>query len=379
MSYTYKIISDIETFDQYKNTWNELLKTARANNPFLTFCWIRFWTSSFAGHSDIRIYLFFNDKEKLIAALPLIYHRERQKILNYNILSYTANSHSFRSDLLIDRDYAKAALFEYIFAAIRDNETFDFIKIREFWVAGNENFEMLMLAAEKHGIFYSLEELKQPPCLQISEDWDQYYKNRRGHFRRNLNRRMRKAEKETGTISHKIFNSAEHNLEDWVYEGFKLESKGWKGKEGSAVLMKKGVDEFYLKIARHFNEQGQFYSSAVFLGETMVAYNFSLIFDNVFYLLKVAYDEGYSRYSPGQIMIYYILQDVFEKGLKEFDFLGPSMPWKMEWAGTTREHYTLYLYNNTVKAKALYFNNTVLLPLLRKIKVLRILKDKISK
>lgn len=378
MKYTYKIISDIKTFDQYKSAWNELHKNAQANNPFLTFCWIRFWTSSFAGDSAIRIYLFFDDKEKLAAALPLIYQRERQKILNYRTLSFTANSHSFRSDLLVKKEYAEETLFDYVFTAILDNESFDYLKIREFFIGGDDNFEMLKNSASKHGISFSLEELKQPPYMQIGNDWEKYYKDRKGHFRRNLNRRMRKAEKETGALTYKMFNSEDNNLDDWVYDGFKLESKGWKGEQGSAVLKKTGVDEFYLNIARHFDKQGQFYSSAIFFGETMVAFNFSLIFEGVFYLLKVAYDEDYSRYSPGHIMIYYILQDVFEKGLKEFDFLGPSMSWKLEWAGKSRDHYTLYLYNKTLKSKILHFNHSVLLPMLRKNKMLRRLKDKIS-
>ena len=309
----------------------------------------------------------------MAAIFPVYSHSEKQFGLNFKGFSFTANSHSFRTQLPVIPRFKKEIVSSWL-DTIFEEELFDYLKFKEFLF----DQELLDLFREKK-VKFSLEEEKHPPYIDLTGNWEQYFNGLRGHFRRNLRRRLRNAEKEFGRVEYREFDGNEEQLEAFVLQGLELEASGWKGKQGSAILNNAQVKQFYFEMARSFFQKGQLHLGAVYFGERMVAFNFSIIYDNIFYLLKVAYDETVAKFSPGQIMVYFLLQKLFEQKVKRFDFLGPSMPWKLEWTNSFNQHFTLYVYGNTARAQFLYSLNKKLLPALRKVKVLKNIKEKLIK
>ena len=70
------------------------------------------------------------------------------------------------------------------------------------------------------------------------------------------------------------------------------------------------------------------------------------------------------------------LQNIFEMKMGEYDFIGPKMDFKMRWTDSLREHWTIYVYGNTLRGKLLQLINIQILPVLRKSKLLRKLKSR---
>ncbi len=352
------------------HTWQDVLFHSHSINPFLDYHWISNWLQHFARGNPLNIYLAQNEANETLGIFPLIAAKDVLLGVKSNILSFPANSHSFRTDLLTRQDQ-RAELFTAWFNHVKATQKFDYLKFKEF-LYDPKFFAVL----KERGIPFTLEEKKQPPYLNIKENWETYFKARRGHFRRNLRRRIRNAQKEFGAVTYRVFNGSNSELEGWISAGLTLEASGWKGKKGSAILNSEEVKKFYLDVAQNFNARKMLHLGAVYFGERMVAFNFSLIYRDVFYLLKIAYDENVPRYSPGQIMMFHLLQWVFGQGLQSFDFLGPSMPWKLEWTEDFHEHYTLLFYGPTFKGRYLYFINSKIVPLLRKNRWMHKFKEK---
>ncbi len=72
-----------------------------------------------------------------------------------------------------------------------------------------------------------------------------------------------------------------------------------------------------------------------------------------YFLLKPGYDESLRECSPGQLLMEEVVGACIDKGLHEFDFLGPDMVWKRDWTDKARRHTWLYVFNDSALGRAL--------------------------
>jgi CelD/BcsL family acetyltransferase involved in cellulose biosynthesis len=66
---------------------------------------------------------------------------------------------------------------------------------------------------------------------------------------------------------------------------------------------------------------------------------------------KVAFNEDFHEFAPGQLLIWAVLEDLLARGFTEFDFLGDSKPWKEEWTDQVRVHHRAHIFNTTVMGR----------------------------
>jgi CelD/BcsL family acetyltransferase involved in cellulose biosynthesis len=84
-----------------------------------------------------------------------------------------------------------------------------------------------------------------------------------------------------------------------------------------------------------------------------IAFQYGLLVDRRYYLLKPAYAEDLAECSPGQLLMEEVLKDCIARELEEFDFLGPDMPWKRDWTPQTRTHNWLYVFRDHALGRTL--------------------------
>jgi hypothetical protein len=62
-----------------------------------------------------------------------------------------------------------------------------------------------------------------------------------------------------------------------------------------------------------------------------------------------------------------LLQDLFARDdVREYDFLGESADWKLQWTKLSRPHYWLFVFSNTFKGRLLHFIKSQLVPFLKR-------------
>jgi hypothetical protein len=100
-----------------------------------------------------------------------------------------------------------------------------------------------------------------------------------------------------------------------------------------------------------------------------------LLYGNKLYYLKLGYDPAYARYSPGVLLHQEILTELFQEGVSELDFLGPSMEWKRDWANESYPHVWFYLFPKGIISGMIYLLKFRLAPFLTRFRPIQQLRE----
>ncbi|AEI66682.1 hypothetical protein LILAB_23935 [Corallococcus macrosporus] len=131
------------------------------------------------------------------------------------------------------------------------------------------------------------------------------------------------------------------------------ECSGWKGARGTAMAQDARTRGFYTELARDAAYRQRLALYFLRLDGRPVAFHFGLEYGGRYFLLKPGYDEGLRECSPGQLLVDEVIGSCIDRGLREFDFLGPDMVWKRDWTNEVRRHTWLYVFNDSPFGRAL--------------------------
>lgn len=317
--------------------WIALCRDGDSDLPFYRPEWIGSYLRAFAPRSRLLIAA-AHKGERLTGLLPLVEDRLPFRAAGLRRLRSAANTHSCRFDLVRapGREGDEAA--RAIWALLRDRAGWDLIELN--YVPAGAALEGLLAAAAGDGFLISREPLYTSPYISLAGVTDPAAVPESAHFRQNQRRRVRKAQEGHG-IRLRCIDRAEPAALDAFYE---LEHAGWKGRDGSAISCRRETRQFYDEIARAAAANGALALYLLDIGEHTVAAFFALRQNGRFYALKIAYDEGYSFYAPGHLLVEFVLRDILGNGVAEFDFLGPEMEWKAKWTHTGREHSRYFIF-----------------------------------
>ena len=106
-----------------------------------------------------------------------------------------------------------------------------------------------------------------------------------------------------------------------------------------------------------------------------IAFDYSLLYGNRLYVLKVGYDPRFAACSPYNSLCYMKLRDAHARGLEEYDFLGSNDAWKLDWARQTRPHYWLFVFPGSAAGRLLYDAKFRFFPALNRSPFYRALRD----
>jgi hypothetical protein len=119
---------------------------------------------------------------------------------------------------------------------------------------------------------------------------------RRADLRRT---RRRLEERLGGEVS---FESREAD-DETVARFLELESRGWKGEEGTALASERSHAEFFADMCRRFGRDGRMEIVAMFCAGRVVAMATMLRAGDCRYAFKIAFDEEFRKQAPGAQLI----------------------------------------------------------------------------
>lgn len=187
--------------------------------------------------------------------------------------------------------------------------------------------------------------LERSPYVPVEGDWESYRATRDRKGMKELRRRRRRLEEE-GKLSFEL-NDGSERLDELLAEGFEVEASGWKGEHGTAIVSRPETRRFYTDVARWAAARGWLRLGFLRLDGRPVAFELNLQTPRRYYVLKGGYDEAFSRYGPGMLIIEDILRHVFEAGLESYEFLGSDEPFKLEWTDLRRDRLLLQAFAPT--------------------------------
>jgi len=200
-----------------------------------------------------------------------------------------------------------------------------------------ENVALLAYRAALLGGRYRIltRHLEHSPYIDLSVGWEPYLSSLAPKVLGEIRRRRRRLA-EQGEVSLDVTDGSA-DLDELLMEGFRVEAAGWKGERGSAILSRAATSTFYSKVAEWAAKRGWLRLAFLRLDARPFAFDFSIEYGGVHYLLKTGYDPAFSRFAPGMLLRLEMIQRAFTIGLSRYDFLGADESWKLQWASSVRE------------------------------------------
>lgn len=325
-------------FMPLQDAWNALVCGTR-DEPFYRHEWFRIWLDNFAPDAKLRVLVARDAVGRLVAALPLIEQRSLMTGAPVRCLSSAANDHTPRFDMLAeDPEEAAAAFLNHL----RRDNSWDLLHLTSVPPDGNawRLHERAAGAGHPTGTWAG----ENSPYFSLPATHEEMQKQLDTKFKANLRRRHKKLA-EKGQVT---FDRVDGGLElpYRLEEGFAVEKSGWKGREGTAMAQDTHVAGFYSELARFAAQNGSLALYYLRVDGKPVAFQYGLAYGSTYYLLKPGYDESVKECSPGQLLMDEVVKSCIGDGLSEFDFLGPDMSWKRDWANMSRQHTRLFVFRD---------------------------------
>jgi len=306
--------------------------------------WVAAYTDHFARKAELQV---FEAKTAtgLIGALPLI--RERAKLCGVPVRRLRPACSLVspdRTDIACVPGTETAAAGA-IWSAIKAQSNWDVIELVDLpdWGPGAHLVEL----AAGEGYHTGSRLSRRTPYLLLDKPID-VIGDTNTEFRARVRQRLRKV-RALGKLELRRYETIDSDA--WL-QFLQMEDSGWKGSGGTSILSTPAETAYFSQIARCAEVEGNLAIYSLELDGRPIAMHFGVHIGDYYSVPKAAYDESMREYGPGHLLIWFLLQDLQERGTREFDFLGNAMDWKTRWTKQMHIHNRVHIFNHTAAGLA---------------------------
>jgi CelD/BcsL family acetyltransferase involved in cellulose biosynthesis len=284
-----------------QSSWAQLAETAVAPNPFAEPGFVlpaaRAW-----GVDDLEL-LVVRDGTDWRAALPVRRVRSWRGVPGRALAAWR-HSYCYLGTPLVRGTAVEATLATLVEGGLGVGGSFALD-----WIdADGPLAEPLMAALTSRSRMVVLEEFERA-ALYRREENDGLEPVLSARHRREYRRKYKQLERAAGPLT---LLDESHDPE--AFERFlELERSGWKGEVGTAMACRAGHGEFFTEMAEAFAGSGRFRMLSLVAGDRPLAMRNELLAGDTTFTFKIAFDEEFSRYSPG-IQLEILALDRFPDG-----------------------------------------------------------------
>ena len=334
------LVNEFEELDVFQRDWDCLLEICEGSIPLQSFGWTRAFLKQYSteGKNNWVCFLAYKNDE-LIAVYPLVYQKSKRLPglhLQWFHPPYDA-FHTVRIDGLILPGH------EYILELIVDKirrvlKIFPIIQISKI---PEHSASYRSVTCFKSNLHHFIKPAGNEELIEANTSLEDYLLGLNGKFRSEMRRIVRRLE-ERYRISY-IFGCND-NHERCLAEFIKLEDSGWKGKNNTS-LNKRGKDlDLFKKGTGYLHDKGWIEWNFLKADNKIIAAQMHIKKQGVSFLWKTAYNESYSDYSPGNVLLFkYIQNAIQEKLYKEINFLD-ERKWFERWNVKKRKLFNVIIF-----------------------------------
>jgi CelD/BcsL family acetyltransferase involved in cellulose biosynthesis len=347
-----------ELVEQIADGWRRLCDESGDEEVFYRPEWALAYLQAFEPRAEVVIISAWAG-ERLRGILPLVRRRTVMSGLPVVQLKVPTNVHSLRASLTVCLGEEGAAVLNELWQALKNLPRWEVLDVAN--VVEGSALDRLVALAQADGYRTARKRTSQTLYLPIdpsagastpekSGAQPPWLAGTRPKFRSHLRRAKRQLE-EQGTLQVKNYSVADPEALENFYA---LEASGWKGAEGTAIKCHPATRQFYDAIAQAAARDGYLSLDFLELNGRPIAAHFGFNLRGRYFLAKAGYDEGFRRYGPGQLLVNEILNQTRERGLREFDFVGPATWDESRWASARRTNYGVFIFRKSLSGALLY-------------------------
>jgi CelD/BcsL family acetyltransferase involved in cellulose biosynthesis len=193
-------------------------------------------------------------------------------------------------------------------------------------------------AAEGAGLSVEVADDQNPvaPCLELPGSAEAYLAGLPSKLRHEIRRKARRLASEAA--GYEVESSRPETIREDL-DHFVAMHRASEGPKG--VFMQPGMEIFFRRLAEAFILDGVFHLAFVRVGEERPAGTIGFRLDGVYYLYNSAFDDGWSRLSPGMVLVGDLIRQAADAGFRLFDLLKGDYAYKYRFGARPRRVHRL--------------------------------------
>lgn len=309
-----RILNSFSNIDQAR--WNNLLEQSETNVPFIRYGYLDSWWTFKGGgewpeNSELVLIAGFSD-DQLVGIAPLFIPAgtDSKKLLflgsieisDYlDLICLPEHKEEFTQDLL-----------DLITEELKDINRIELINIPE----NSATISLIQEYSKKAGWDISVEKAYHTPAIKLAADWDTYLSGIDKKQRHEIRRKMRRAEESLDSIHWYIVEKQE-KLDSEIKAFFSLMEMDADKKKFLTPQMRDQMTE----IIHWAFEEGILQLSFLQIGQSKAAVYLCFDYGGHLLVYNSGFDYQFSEYSPGWVLLSYLIQHAIKTGKSSFDFM----------------------------------------------------------
>jgi CelD/BcsL family acetyltransferase involved in cellulose biosynthesis len=318
---------------ELKEDWNQLLAKSINDVPFLRFEYLADWWQTRGGgewpvESELAI-LTAHEGSELVGIAPF-FVTELEGVKKLMLLGSVEISDFL--DLIVSAEHERAFI-DGLMSTISDQfipqgiHTVDLDNLLE----DSPTVQQLSEAGKSAGFEVNKVILQQAPCITLPGDWDQYLESIDKKQRHEIRRKMRRAAESDAKVEV-YYTSDSTKVEEDTQAFLDLMAQD---PEKAAFLTTAMREQFKLSISQAFANGWLQLAFLKVNGENAAAY-LNLDYQNRIWVYNSGLDRRFMEYSPGWVLLGYLLQWANENKRSAFDFLRGNEDYKYKFGAVDR-------------------------------------------
>lgn len=170
-----------------------------------------------------------------------------------------------------------------------------------------------------------------------TEYWAACSQNTRQNVRKSTNKL-----KAMGRVEYALLTDVSQ-VDKMLSEIMLVEQHSWKHGAGTAISRHPEQESFYRAYFPRASERGVLMVALMYLDGVPVAHHFGILRNGVFSCLKHSFDHSLERASPAYALMAFLIDQLIQRGVRAFDFMGRSESFKLRWSHDVREYRQINL------------------------------------
>lgn len=336
--YETELIRTVEGFRALQTEWERLYEQTSCYNPMLSFEWAAACQAHLCPELPLCIVTARVEGE-LVAVAPLRIDR----IMGFRVLRFLGKGQSPYIGFLVSPDHPEAE-GELLEALGRSSGAWDMLWLQQL----HEEFTKLHQRPIPASLRGEVGDVpwKGSSYVMVEGDWDALCAEGPNWLKR-VWRKVRKFEREGGTIERYIGDEATAYEDDRVY----VEERSWKADYGQPAELRRRVGNLYREAFTTLGKRGEIELWIARLNGEPVACAVNLLTPDRLWLCRSAYQEKFSKLGAGAVLDILAIEKSWQEGRREYDYLSGAEEYKDERTNAVRPLKQLILYPPTLRGR----------------------------
>lgn len=324
-------VTTVDRFEALRPEWSALFERCPGATPFQSPEWLLPWWRSFGRG---RLWVLALRREGGLAGLaPFFIGALSEGGPRHVWLIGTGISDTL--DLLLDPGFepiGAARVLDHLLLQQKEWDLCDFQELR----AGSP----LLTAASISRLSQEIVPQGASPCLPLPRTEAAFQRMLSPEHRRKLRRARRRLEA-AGRFSFE--RADEGTLPEFLDALFRLHERRWGKRQGAGVLADPTLRTFHREAAAGFLKRDALRLYVLQLNGIPIASLYAFQKGGGLSCYLTGFDPEKMPYSPGALLLEYVIEAAIRDGLQEADFLRGQEPYKYLWGASDRPHYRLWM------------------------------------